>query len=123
MRTCQRWIGWGCGALLGALAAGVSSAQTNEFWNEFCLESAGVRYGFAANKTSDDFQEAAAFVNWYMPWRPEFGQGWLLRSRLDAAAGWLGDRSVDGFVASLGPSAVLSYGQIPLSLGVGASPT
>jgi hypothetical protein len=90
---------------------------------DFRLESAGMRFGFTANFTSKGFHQAEAFADLELPWRWQWASHWELQSKLDLAAGAFGDSAQDAAVTSAGPSLVLGYERIPLSLDVGFSPT
>jgi hypothetical protein len=87
------------------------------------LDSAGGRFGFGANNRSEDFHQAEAFVDWNLPWQWRWGQDWRLDSRLDLSAGWLGDNSRSAAIFSSGPSLVVGYGNFPVSIEGGVSPT
>jgi len=90
---------------------------------EFRMESAGVRGGFSANGGRDEFHQAEFFGNWNLPWGWDLGKEWHLQSRLDLSAGWLGDSSQNAAVGTLGPTLVLSWARVPVSLEAGFSPT
>jgi hypothetical protein len=106
---------WVAVCLLAQLAA--SQAQ------DFKLESAGARGGFAGNNSSGDFHQAEAFVDWNLPWSWDLGSQLRLQVRLDVSAGWLGDSQHSAFIGTAGPLLALSHERIPLSLEGGISPT
>jgi hypothetical protein len=116
-RTCDwfRAAGWGVACLLAAVWP--SQAE------DFRLESAGVRGGFSANQSSQDYYEIQGFVNWNLPWGLDLGKEWRLQSRLDLSAGWLGESSDNAAIGTLGPSLVLGRKRLPVSLEGGVSPT
>jgi hypothetical protein len=89
----------------------------------FHLESVGVRGGLSANNSGHNFNQAEGFANWNLPWGWDLGKGWHLQTRLDLSAGWLGDRAKDAGVGTIGPSLVLNWAPLPLSLEGGSSPT
>jgi hypothetical protein len=62
-------------------------------------------------------------VYWNLPWRWILGDNWPLQSRLDASAGWLGRVGTDAAMVTLGPTLVLHYKELPVSLEGGASLT
>jgi hypothetical protein len=90
---------------------------------DFHLDSAGLRGGFSANESGVEFNEADLIVNWRLPWRWSLGKDWWMQSRLDASAGWLGSRSANACVGTLGPTLVISRQELPLSFECGISPT
>jgi lipid A 3-O-deacylase len=115
--ACGR-IGVATWVVAGLLAWGESS------WGEgFRLESAGGQGGFSANESGREFHQAQAFVAWNLPWSWDLGKEWGLQSRLDLAAGWLGDNGHDAAIGSAGPSLVLGRKRLPLSLEGGVHPT
>ena len=89
----------------------------------FSLESVGARGGLSANAGRDEFHQAELFGNWNLPWGWDLGKEWHLQSRLDLSAGWLGDSSKSAAVGTLGPTLVLSWARLPVSLEGGFSPT
>jgi Lipid A 3-O-deacylase (PagL) len=108
-------IFWVAVCLLAQLAA--SQGQ------EFKLESAGIRGGFAGNDSSGDFHQAEAFMDWNLPWGWDLGSQLRLQTRLDASLGWLGDSHHSAVIGSAGPMFALTHARIPLSLDGGISPT
>jgi len=86
------------------------------------LESAGVRFGFPA-QDAPAFRQAEVFADFNLPWRTELGTNWLVQTRLDVSAGWLGENGGDAFIASAGPLAVLQRKDFPVTLELGSSPT
>ena len=59
-----------------------------------------------------DFHQAELFGNWNLPWGWDLGKEWHLQSRLDLSAGWLGDRSQNAAIGTLGPTLVLSRARL-----------
>jgi hypothetical protein len=100
------------------LAGLISRAQTQEFQ----FHSAGVRMGFPAENTSNNFLQTEVFLD-YNLWRWNLSTNWDLQSRLDISAGWLGQRGDAAFIGTLGPSLELRRAGFPLSLEGGSSPT
>lgn len=90
---------------------------------EFRFESVGVRGGFSANESGEDFGQAELTANWRLPWRWDLGADWGLRPRLDASLGWLGSGSQNGAISTLGPSLVVTRKELPFSFEGGISPT
>ena len=86
------------------------------------LESAGVRLGASANHSGSDFKQVEAFLNLNLPWHWPVGKGWLIQSRLDTSAGWLGDGE-NGGVFTIGPSFLLKRERFPVYFDLGLSPT
>jgi hypothetical protein len=115
-RVCHRLglLGW----LIVNLLPGAASRA-----GDVSLESAGARYGFAADGRSQGFQQAEAFLNCNLPWHWTLGQNWPLQSRFDASAGWLGRQPFNAAVISLGPALALRYKELPASLEAGANVT
>lgn len=89
----------------------------------FRLESVGTRGGIPANQSGQDFNQAEVFANFDLPWGWELGKQWRLQTRLDLSAGWLGDHGANSAIVTAGPSVVLGWGRLPLSLEGGVSPT
>ncbi|MEY2428504.1 MAG: hypothetical protein QOJ40_1389 [Verrucomicrobiota bacterium] len=89
----------------------------------FSLESAGIRYGFPADTRSQGFKQVEAFLNCNLPLHWTLFDNWPLQSRLDASLGWLGRDRADAVLATLGPTLVVRYKELPLSLEGGASVT
>lgn len=85
------------------------------------LESVGIRYGAPLNTQHNTFQQAEAFLNWDLAWRPSLGKGWWIESQLQSTAGWL-NQEVNGGVFSLGPALLVRKEHFPLSLDCGISP-
>jgi hypothetical protein len=90
---------------------------------EFSIESLGVRGGFSANDSGQGFSQTEAFMNWNLPWGWDLGRDWHLQSRADLSAGWLGDRSDDAAIGTVGPSVLLRWGRFPVTLEGGSGPT
>ena len=112
----MKWV------LAGAFTLGLGVTQAQDFR----LESAGARFGFAASDSGSDFRQGEAFVDWNLPWGWDLGAQWRLQTRLDLSAGWLGETGqagLDSFLGSVGPILALSCGRFPVSLEGGFSPT
>ena len=90
---------------------------------DFRLESAGGRFGYAASDGASDFHQAEAFADWKLPWGLDLGRQFALGTRLDLSGGWLGDSHKSAFLATVGPTLVLSKGRFPVSIEGGLSPT
>src|SRR5437588_10430741 len=110
-----------CGVLLpiccSAADVGLEPARS------FSIESVGARFGFPANSTANRLNQAEIFSNFNLPWVWNLGRGIELQSRLDLSLGWLGGRGHDATAGTLGPSLILSYGNFPVHLDFGSSPT
>ncbi len=87
------------------------------------MESAGVRGGSSLVDGTSSFKEIVGFVNWNLPWRWDLGKEWRLQSRLDFSAGWLGNRSTDAAIGTVGPTLLLRRERLPLSFEAGTGPT
>ena len=87
------------------------------------LESAGARFGFSPEGAGHGFHQAEAFVNLDLPWNWDLGASWLLQSRLEASAGWIGESSDSAAIATLGPTLALGQHSFPFSFECGISPT
>ena len=111
------WIGVGRLGLLVLLAVPASALG-----GDVTLESVGVRGGTSANSSGQDFNQAEAAANWKLPWGWDLGRSFYLQSRLDASAGWLGDRSVNAVIGTVGPTVLLTREHLPISLEGGCSP-
>ncbi len=112
------------GCVLRLLLLGCLLATIRDAWaGDFHLESAGVRGGFATETGDQEFHQLEAFLNCNLPWGWDLGYDLWLQTRLDASAGAFGDSSRGAAVVTAGPSVILSYGKVPLSLEVGLSPT
>lgn len=104
-----------------AFFCGLTFSCTAADWR---LESVGARGGFSANDSGTDFYIAESFLNVDMPWGWNLGStNWHLQSRLDYSIGWLGHSADNALVTTLGPSLVLTWTKLPLSLEGGVSPT
>ena len=109
---------WSAVALLFLMTtAGTSRAK------EFSLETVGFRAGFSGPGSGEDFNQAEFFANWNLPWLWNLGRRWYLEPRADVSLGWLGDRTDNAAIGTLGPSLVLSHGTIPVTLEGGIGPT
>jgi len=89
---------------------------------EFALDSAGARFGFAIDEGMKPFHQAESFLNCRLPWAWDFGRGFQVQSRVDFSLGWLGDSHDSAVIGSAGPSLVLTYKTLPLSLEGGVTP-
>jgi lipid A 3-O-deacylase len=116
----NRWrVGFAQWVLICLLAA-TATGRAQELLR---LESAGARFGFPANASSSDFYESDAYVNWDLPWSWDLGSTWLVQSRLDLSAGWLGRNGRDGGLGAIGPALALGHGRFPLWLEGGVDAT
>lgn len=109
---------WGFVALL-FLITGVGTSLAEEFR----LESVGFRAGFSGSSSGEDFNQAEFFLNCNLPWLWDLGKRWCLRPRLDASLGWLGDRTDNAAIGTLGPSLLIFHGTFPVTLEGGIGPT
>lgn len=82
---------------------------------------AGVRSGTTFEKDAGNFQEVDVFAARYLPWTWGIGDGWNLKPRLEASAGWLHDEGQEGFVGTTGPVLELRQGKFPVTLEGGVS--
>ncbi|HYG22391.1 MAG TPA: acyloxyacyl hydrolase [Verrucomicrobiae bacterium] len=82
-----------------------------------------VRGGTSLNDRTETFRQVMGAVEYDLPWRWDLGRGFQLQSRGDLGAGWLKGERQDGFVGTLGPSALLTRDDFPLSFETGSSPT
>jgi lipid A 3-O-deacylase PagL len=105
--------------LIGLLLAVVHGCSAQDI----LLDSAGGRFGFSAEGAGRYFHQAEAFVNWDLPWNWDLGESWLLQSRLDVSAGWIGESSANAAIATLGPTLALGRHSFPVSFECGVSPT
>jgi len=90
---------------------------------EFSLESAGARFGFPAKGASEGFRSAEGFLDCNLPVSWQLGNNFLVKARIDFTVGWLGGGGEDAATASVGPTFVLRYKDMPLSLEGGSSST
>jgi hypothetical protein len=112
------WVYRGRALVVGALLAGSSCLG-----QEIHLESAGARFGFYSWGAGHEFHQAEGFVNAALPWTWDLGSRWVLDSRADFSAGWLGESGSDAAVITGGVSLVLRKLGWPLSFDCGGSPT
>jgi lipid A 3-O-deacylase len=89
----------------------------------FRLDSVGVRGGSSLVDGSSSFNETQGFVNCSLPWLWDLGKEWSVQPRLDFSAGWLGNRSKDAVIGTIGPTLVLRRERLPFSLEAGTGPT
>jgi len=101
----------------------LGAADTGRAQSAWVPESAGGRFGVAANLSAQTFHQTEAFANWNLPWDWDLGAQFRLQSRLDLSAGWLGDSHTDAAVGTIGPTLVLSREKFPFTLEFGVSPT
>ena len=87
------------------------------------MESVGVRGGFQLDKSNRDFTQEEAFGELYLPWGWDLGKEWHLQSRLDLSLGCLNGRGDSAFIGTVGPSLLLNWTRLPLSLEAGVCPT
>jgi hypothetical protein len=62
-------------------------------------------------------------VNWYLPWAWDLGARWRLQTRLDVAAGWLGDPGGNAAIGLIGPTLLMGREKSHFSFEAGISPT
>ena len=62
-------------------------------------------------------------MDWNLPWAWDLGATWKLQTRLDVAAGWLGEGDLSSAVISVGPILDLGREGFPVHLEGGVSPT
>jgi len=105
-----------------ALAALIALAAIARGEN-FCIESVGGRFGFPAEQDSSGFLSAEAFVDCNLPVSWELHTNYLMKIRMDFAAGWLGRSGADAATTSAGPTLVLQRRGVPLLLEMGSSST
>ena len=82
-----------------------------------------MRGGSSLLDGASSFNETQGFVNWNLPWLWDLGKDWRLQTRLDFSGGWLGKRSSNAAIGTVGPTLVLSRGRLPLSFEAGSGPT
>ena len=107
------------GGLYCALALSVIGGEASGFRPAVV----GLRGGVAGQDRGGNMALTEAFATWNLPWQWEWGQTWQLESRLSAAAGWIGGRGEDAFMASVGPNLALGWKGVPFSVEGGISPT
>jgi hypothetical protein len=83
----------------------------------------GVRVGTSMNDRTETFRQVEGTVDYRLPWHWEWESGFHVESRLDFSAGWLHGEGQEAAVATLGPTAVLGWKELPLTLDIGSSPT
>jgi hypothetical protein len=109
--------------LFAFLAVAARAGQGEEEQTGFRLESAGARVGGSPTSRAHNFHMAEATVNWNLPWAWDLGKRWRLQSRLDLAAGWLGDPGANAAIAMIGPSVLVGREKSHFSFEGGVSPT
>lgn len=90
--------------------------------DEFTLDSAGARAGFAIDRGMKAFHQAESFLTSRLPWGWEFGRGFRVQSRLDFSLGWLGDSHESAVIGAAGPGIVFTRNPLPISLEGGVTP-
>ncbi|MBC8097367.1 MAG: acyloxyacyl hydrolase [Akkermansiaceae bacterium] len=100
-----------------ALAVRSSPAQ------DWSFASVGVYAGTSFNDRSETFRQMEAVADFNLPWRWQFGTDWQVSTRLELSAGWLHGEDEDAVLGTIGPKAILSWKDFPLTLDVGSSPT
>jgi hypothetical protein len=83
----------------------------------------GGRAGVPTSAAGVGFKEAEGFANFQLPWRWDLGKDWQLEPRLDSSLGWLADARVNAVRVTLGPTFVLGWRHLPVTLEAGVSPT
>jgi len=89
----------------------------------FSLDSAGGRFGVAVTHASAGFRSGEAFLDCNLPLAWELGHDFRLKTRLDFTAGWLGRSGENAATAGVGPTFVLGFKRLPLSLEAGSGST
>lgn len=87
------------------------------------LDSAGVRGAFSNPWNHARFYHTEAYVNWALPWRWSWSNGWKLQSRLELTGGWMNGRGEDAVFGTIGPGLVVAWKDLPIVLETGVSPT
>ena len=82
-----------------------------------------MRFGFPAKGASDGFRSAEGFLDCNLPVSWQLGNNFLIKTRMDFTVGWLEGGGEDAATASVGPTFVLRYKDVPLSLEGGSSST
>ncbi|HVV00555.1 MAG TPA: acyloxyacyl hydrolase [Verrucomicrobiae bacterium] len=128
MKTNRYVRGCGEGLIVVVLAIFLAApAMAGEFTlnstNAFRVDSVGVRGGYDAERTSDHLSQTDVFGNWDLPWSLGQQDVWRLQTRLEASAGWLGKRSHNAFIGTIGPGFIISFHNFPLSIEGGVSAT
>ena len=103
-----------CGLLLSSVAGRAE---------DFHLESVGVRGGVPIDQANRGLYQVEAFAYFNLPWGWELGKEWHLQTRLDLAAGALGESGSTAGTTSGGLSLVLRRERLPVSFEFGVSPT
>ncbi len=101
----------------------LASAVANGASADWSFESVGVRAGTSINDRSDTFRQVEAVTDLNLPWRWQLGNDWRVTTRLEFSAGWLHGEGEEAVLGTVGPSAILSWKDFPLTLDVGSSPT
>ena len=82
----------------------------------------GVHSGFSTSIGKDLFLKNELYANWNLPVDWRLGSRWHLQPRFQLTAGYL-QNSDDAFIASLGLALIFTYGEFPVGLDLGISPT
>jgi hypothetical protein len=94
----------------------ISSGRAEDFY-------VGARGGASFDSPQGHFYQGEAFAGWEIPWHWNFYSKWCLRPVVDASAGGLTAFGASGFVGTSGPILELHYGNFPVFLEGGSSPT
>jgi hypothetical protein len=111
------------GAVRAALAFLALVTTCEAVAADFSVESAGGRFSFSERDPGHGFRAAEAFVNCNLPGQWELGNQFLVKSRIDFTAGWLGRDGQGAVTGSAGPAFAFRYNGLPLWLETGSSPT
>ena len=85
--------------------------------------SIGLRGGVSTSQAEDPFWQTEFFSTWDLPWKITSSTNWILKPRLELAAGLIQGNGTEGFIGSLGPELVFGHKQFPVILVGGLSLT
>ena len=86
-------------------------------------DAVGVRAAYSITTIDRNYVQTQLFADWDLPWRSERTNGWYFATGLDLALGDLKCRDSVAFVGSLGPTLRVGYGDFPVFVEGGCSPT